>query len=241
MNELLGKAIEAHGGLDRWHRAVGVTVDLSIGGALLDSKGQGGMFAGAKLEADLHHQRVVFGHLGKSGLVATFTPERLTLHASTGQLIGTRPRPRDAFGELDDQTGWDLYHAAYFCSYAMWTYLTQPFLYASPGFEVEEIAPWEEEGERLRPLKVRFPDTIATHTREQVSYFGEDGLLRRHDYSVDVLRGAQGANYAYEYRDCNGFRLPRRRSVYPLGSDNRHVPEPLLVSMDIGDAVFRSA
>jgi hypothetical protein len=39
----------------------------------------------------------------------------------------------------------------------MWTYLTQPFLYAYPGFEVEEIEPWEEHGELLRRLKVRFP------------------------------------------------------------------------------------
>jgi hypothetical protein len=28
---------------------------------------------------------------------------------------------------------------------------------------------------------VTFHDYIASHAREQVSYFGEDGLLRRHE------------------------------------------------------------
>ena len=211
MSELLVKAIEAHGGMDRWNRAIGITANLSIGGVLLDSKRQSGVFGRVELEADLHNQRVVLKHLGKSGLAATFTPEQLTVQASTGEQIGVRPRPRDTFAELDDWATWDLYHAAYFCGYAIWTYLTQPFLYAYPGFEVEEIEPWEEDKELLRRLKVKFPDTIASHTREQISYFGEDGLLRRHDYAVDVLRGAQGANYAYDYRDRQGFKVPRYR------------------------------
>jgi hypothetical protein len=68
--------------------------------------------------------------------------------------------------------------------YALWTYLTQPFLYTYPGFAVQEIEPWEEDGEDWRRLKVIFPDTIASYTRAQVSYFGTDGLLRRHDYPM---------------------------------------------------------
>src|SRR3546814_4504928 len=42
---------------------------------------------------------------------------------------------------------WDLLHLAYFCGYAGWNYLTTPFLFTYPGFETEEIEPWEEEGE----------------------------------------------------------------------------------------------
>jgi hypothetical protein len=68
-----------------------------------------------------------------------------------------------------------------------------------PG-TIPDAIPWEEDGELLRPPRVKFPDTIAIHTREQIGYFGKDGLLRRHDYGVDVLRGAQGAHYLYDYR-----------------------------------------
>jgi hypothetical protein len=55
----------------------------------------------------------------------------------------------------------------FFGGYAMWTYLTQPFLYAYPDFVVEEIEPWDENGETWRRLDVTFPDHIASHTRRQ--------------------------------------------------------------------------
>jgi hypothetical protein len=53
-------------------------------------------------------------------------------------------------------------------------------------------------------LKVTFPDDIASYTREQTSYFGPDGLLRRHDYAVDVLGGATGGQYIEDYHEHGG-------------------------------------
>ena len=55
---------------------------------------------------------------------------------------------------------------------------------------MEEIDPWEEDGETWRWLKAIFPVHIASQTRQQVSYFGPDGLMRRHDYNVDVPGGS---------------------------------------------------
>src|SRR6202041_539269 len=103
------------------------------------------------------------------------------------------------FAAHTQETPWDTLHAAYFNGYALWTYLTQPFLYAYPGFKTMELEPWEEAGETWRRLKVVFPEQIASHAREQVTYFGPDGLMRRHDYAVDVLGGAQGAHYIDDY------------------------------------------
>jgi hypothetical protein len=120
-------------------------------------------------------------------------------------------------------------------------YLTQPFLYTYPGFSVDEVEPWEEDGEIWRRLKVIFPDDIVSHTREQVSYFGRDGLLRRHDYAVDVLGGATGARYIGNYRDHDGILVPHRRRVYPLGADNRKISEPVLIAIDIVRLGFGSA
>jgi hypothetical protein len=42
--------------------------------------------------------------------------------------------------------------------------------------------PWQEDGEEWRPLKAIFPDSFPSHTREQITYFGPDGLVRRHEY-----------------------------------------------------------
>jgi hypothetical protein len=44
------------------------------------------------------------------------------------------------------------------------------------GQESPGRPPCREYGETWRPLKATFPDSIASHSRKQVSYFGEDGL-----------------------------------------------------------------
>jgi hypothetical protein len=241
MNELLDLAVAAHGGLDRWHSYRSVSLELSVGGALWELKGQAGLFANATYRADTHTQRASLGRFGAPDRRVHFTPDRLVLETDTGEMIESRDSPRIAFAGHTNETPWDQFHAAYFDAYALWTYLTQPFLYTYPGFTVDEVDPWEEDGEIWRRLKVTFPDNIASHTREQVSYFGPDGLLRRHDYAVDVLGGAKGAHYIGDYRDHGGILMPHRRRVYPLGADNRKIPEPVLVAIDIVRLSFGSA
>ncbi len=41
-----------------------------------------------------------------------------------------------------------------------------------------DVVPSETEGERLRGIAVRFPDSVHSIPREQRFYFGLDGLLR---------------------------------------------------------------
>jgi hypothetical protein len=119
---------------------------------------------------------------------------------------------------------------AYFASEALWTYLTSPFLYTYPGSESEEIEPWHENGEEWRGLKVTFPDHIASHTKTQITHFGPDGLMRRHDYTVDILGGNTGANCVSGYRDVQGIKMPTTRRIYAYDETIQKVAEPLLVS-----------
>ena len=55
------------------------------------------------------------------------------------------------------RTSWDPLHRAYFNGYALWTYLTTPFLLAMDGFKVREIEPWREGAEMWRGLRATFP------------------------------------------------------------------------------------
>src|SRR5271166_88869 len=48
-----------------------------------------------------------------------------------------------------------------------------------------------------------------------------DGLLRRHDYTVDILGGATGLNYASDYRDVDGIIVPTKRRVYAPSNSAR--------------------
>jgi hypothetical protein len=99
---------------------------------------------------------------------------------------------------------------------------------------VDEIDPISVEGEAWRRLKVVFPESVRSHTREQIFCFGPDGLLRRQDYTVDILGGATGLNYATDYRDVDGIVLAGKRRVYAYEGDYQPVFDPLLVKIDIG-------
>ena len=169
---------------------------------------------------------------------APFEPGRITIQTESGRLVDSRDDPRSFFRGQTPDTPWDDMHVAYFGSYALWNYLTIPFLCTYPGFVTEELAPWEENGEQWRPLKVIVPDSIASHSREQVVYFGPDGLLRRHDYTVDVMGGAPGSNYAADYCNVGGIVVPTKRRVYAPDANKRKIPEPVLVAIDIRDISF---
>ena len=103
----------------------------------------------------------------------------------------------------------------------------------------EEVASIQVDGEQWRRLKVTFPDSIKSHTKEQISCFGPDGLIRRHDYIVDILGGATGLNYASDYRDVDGIIFPTKRRIYAYEGDYQLVPEPLLVKIDMGEITVR--
>ena len=126
MSELLDLAVTAHGGLQRWNTLRTVRLELSVGGALWDLKGQTGLFAKATYEADIHKQRATLGRFGSPDRRVRFMPDLLILERDEGEVIDVRNNPRGAFAGHTNETQWDRFHAAYFNGYALWTYLTRP-------------------------------------------------------------------------------------------------------------------
>ena len=237
MTDLLELALEAHGGLYLWSQLTTVTADLSVTGVLWQMRCQGEALQEIRIEADVHRQKLTTHFRGQNKLT-TFTPDRVTLETENGDLLQSRENPRGSFAGQTVKSPWDDLHVAYFNSYALWTYLTIPFIYTLPGFEVEELKPWYEDGEIWRPLLAHFPNGVASHGREQISYFGPDGLLRRHEYRVDVLGGARAVNYAYEFREAGGIRVATKRRVYSFDADKQKIPDPVLVAIDIHNIAF---
>jgi hypothetical protein len=121
----------------------------------------------------------------------------------------------------------------------LWGYLATPFLYTQPGFDAREVEPWLENGKRWRVLQLTFPEEYAAHTRTQYVYFGEDGPVRRHLYSVDILRGAAGTNFVSECRSLNGAKVATRRRVVAYNEARQKIAEPVLISIDVSDAEFQ--
>src|SRR5262245_36727197 len=84
-----------------------------------------------------------------------FTPNRVAVEKLDGELVAERRQPKASFAGHDLRTPWDPLQRAYFNGYALWTYLTSPFLLTLPGFTVRDIDPVEEDGVTLDGLQVR--------------------------------------------------------------------------------------
>ncbi len=232
MNELLDLAVKAHGGLARWNEVSSVEIDVSITGAIWYVKGQPDVLKNIVMVADTHQERVTTSFVAQDRRTI-FEPGKVVIEGADGRIEEVRNDPEASFAGQTTETPWDAVQVAYFSGEALWTYLNTPFLYTQDRFATEEIGSIHVDGETWRRLKVIFPDEVKSHTREQFFCFGPDGLLRRHDYTVDILGGATGLNYASEYRNIDELVFLTDKRVYASDGDDRLSPEPLLVAVDI--------
>jgi hypothetical protein len=238
MNDLLESAVAAHGGLDRWNQVKSITVGASITGTFWHVKSKGDALRDVRLEVDTPRERLAMDFAGEDKR-SVFEPHRVVIQRRDGVLIDTRDDPERSFDGQQFETPWDDIDLAYFTGQALWTYLNTPFLYTWPGFVTEEIAPIEADGETWRRLKATFPDHIKTHSRQQITCFGPDGLLRRHDFTIDLLGGVPTQLHATRYRDVDGITIPATRRAYAWQGDHELVQEPPIVAIDMGEITIR--
>lgn len=231
MNDLLANAIAAHGGMDRWNRIRAIRVDAAVTGAFWEIKGQSDAMKDIHFEVDTTQQRLTLDFAGQN-LRSLFQPDRVVLQQLDGTVVDARDDPERSFDGHQFETPWDDLHLAYFTGEALWTYLNIPFLFTSSGFVCEEIAPIDVGGETWRRLNVTFPDHIKTHARNQVFCFGPDGLLRRHDFTIDIVDpGTESQLYAADYRNVDGIIIPATRRAYATVGDDQIV----LVAIEMAD------
>ncbi|MBL8504563.1 MAG: hypothetical protein JNL78_14080, partial [Rhodocyclaceae bacterium] len=123
-----------------------------------------------------------------------------------------------------------------FGGYATWNYLVTPFVFLRPGFEFERLPPIEGPQGKVERIAAIFPPDIPTHSRRQVFYFDEQGLLTRLDYTAEVVGGwAHAAHLCENYRDFGGLKAATKRRVRPTLFGDRPMPFPNLVALDIDE------
>lgn len=236
--DLLNAVLHAHGGLDRWRRFRRVDATIVSGGELWAIKGQPQDPLPRRMTVALDHEWASVRPFGADDQKTSFTPERVAIEKLDGQVVLERFGPRKSFDGHELTTPWDPLQRAYFNGYAMWTYLNTPFLLVLPGFAVREIEPVEDKGDTWAGLQAHFPSAIASHSSVQEFYFGDDYLLRRHDYRVDVAGGFPAVQYVDDIVDADGIKLPTRRRAYRADAQGR-ATEQLMVSIDLGDINFQ--
>jgi hypothetical protein len=232
MNDLLQRALIAHGGLDHYAQFQEVSADVAISGALWTLKGRPPRTSG-HVTVDLRLERVVFAPFGGPNQHAIFTPQRLSVETDQGIVLQERVNPRAAFAGHSRETPWDDLDQLYFSGYAMWTYLTVPFSLSWPGFELVELEPWHEANETWRRLSATFPPRLASHSTQQAFYFDPAGLLRRHDYQVEVAGHFPAAHYVSDYQDVSGFLVATRRRVFPRQPDGTPARDTVTIAIDL--------
>src|ERR1700739_3071423 len=238
MNQLLSRILDAHGGMDRWRDLEKVEATIVAGGGFYPLKGMTNDATPRRLTAWLHEERSSVLPYGAPDQRTLFTPERIAIEKLDGTTIAERHIPRDSFAGHQMQTPWDPLHRAYFNGEALWTYLTTPFLLTMNGVRVEQTERWREGTEAWRVLRAYFPGSIETHCGIQDFFFGEDLMLRRHDYSVNVAGGFAAAQLTSDYVVVNGIHLPTKRRAYTRGNDRQPILEMLMVSIDISEVRF---
>ena len=234
-NQLLEKVWQAHGGLDRWKSFEMVHATIVSGGQLWDMKHTPQDSTPRQMRVATKYEWASLTPYGSAEQHTDFTPQRIAIERADGTVVSERLRPAEhAEGKAVDAP-WDALDRAYFNGYAMWTYLTTPFLFALPGFSAEEISPWQEANETWRGLRVTFPAEIASHSRHQDFYFGPDFLLRRHDYHVEASGGFAAAQYVYDNVTVQGIVFPTKRRAYMRDEKLFPIHERLMVSIDISN------
>src|SRR5262252_7768188 len=208
---LLAEVLDAHGGLARWQRYAKVDATIVSGGGFFALKGLVQDASPRRMTVWLHEERSSVFPYGAPDQRTMFKPPRIAIEKLDGTLVAERYAPRDSFAGHQASTPWDPLQRAYFNGYALWTYLTTPFLLAMDGVRVEETEPWREGDETWQVLRAQFPGSIETHSLIQDFFFDADLHLRRHDYSVNIAGGFPAAQLTSEYVVADGIYLPTKR------------------------------
>jgi hypothetical protein len=235
--DIVEKAIAAHGGLELWEGSKEIAVRVSSGGFAFATKLQGHAVRDVQAQISTHGQHVVLTPYPRGGMRGVLEESgAVRIETDDGALVEARENPRAAFSDLRHKLWWDRLDILYFATYAIWTYVSTPFVFVREDYLLE-LDPWMEGGERWRRLQVTFPEHVHTHSREQVFYFDEHGLIRRHDYTAEPIGDwAKAAHYCFEHRAFDGLMVPACRRVYPRRRDNRRRARPLLVWIEMPHA-----
>ncbi len=231
--DLLEETIEAHGGRDRWRAIDDIRFSLSSGGFAFLSRSQPNALKTLKVSMRPHERQTLLGDFPRPGWQGSWTPDRVQISDPEGRLTAERRDPRSHFRGLVNQLYWDKLDILYFAGYALWNYLSFPFVLDEPGVVVTQ-----SDGRSGNPrLDAVFDPNFPTHSAQQSFWLDPSRRLVRHDYTADVIGAwAAAANVCLASVEVEGLRFYSRRKVYPrLGPRQTVAPFPTLVWIEIDD------
>ena len=240
---MLPEIIEAHGGVEGWKDVEALEAELTVWGFLFTTK-QVKPMNRTRVRASAKEPQFTFFDIPEIGQKGEFLgSQEVRILDQNNDTLARRVNPRSAFKGLRRIFKWDALDFIYFGGYATWNYLVSPFLFLRDGFTIEELMPMAVGSESWTRLQITFPEDIPTHSRTQIFYFDREHLLRRLDYTAEVVGSwAHAAHFCDSYKDFGGLKFPTKRRVFPILFGTRVMPAPTLVAIDVHDVrIIRQA
>jgi len=233
VQDILEKVIEAHGGARRWQELAAVDAIISVRGFLFTAKRRP-ILNRVRVRASTREPRFIFYDFPRAGQTGELNGDKeVRISGPDNRIVSSRMQPRTAIRSLRRQFYWDDLDFIYFGGYATWNYLVTPFLFLREGFNFAALEPLSGIDYPFR-LQVSYPDDLPTHCKKQILYFDRNYLLRRLDYTAEVVgRWAHAAHLCEKYQDFEGIKIPTTRRVRPLFIGSRPLPGPTIVALDI--------
>jgi hypothetical protein len=231
---ILDRILAAHRGIDTWNSFEAIDAVISASGFLLTAK-QRPVLDHVRMRAWTREPRFAFYDFPRTGQTAELIgTNEVRISDKDGIVLSCREDPRSAFRSFRRLFSWDDLDFIYFAGYATWNYLTTPFLLTFPGIIVTELGPAKGGPASFTRLQITFPESIPTHCRHQIFYFDGQHLLRRLDYTAEIVGGwAHAAHLCDGYRSFDGINAPTERRVLPLFFGRGPLPGPTLVAINV--------
>jgi hypothetical protein len=208
---LVERGVARHGGWGRWHDLRRVSFRaVSLGGLLPWLKGHPRTFpTPGEVETFPHERRTVFRRYPDDAHDGIFDRGDVRLESGGATTLESRDH-RATFRGLRKLRRWQPLDALYFFGYALWHYHALPFTLGDARF----LRP--RRAGALAGVEVELPADFPSHSRREAFFFDAEGLIRRHDYTADVVGAwARGAHLWGDHVEVGGFAFAGRRRVVP--------------------------
>jgi len=215
---LLDLVVVAHSRSERRGHINAIDSDMSITGGLWTS-------------AHTRKQRISHCPFTAERKQSRYTPADAAIEILHRDISKGRPSARWAFKGHTLETARDDLDLARFSGFA---FQKSPFLFTTPGFEVEELPPVDEKKE-FRHLATDFANSIAAHCPEQVCDVDSRNVSTRMHCFSQVTDGAPVAHSLPKHKNVDATRFASKRRALPGNPDDTADRYRVPVAMDLAE------
>jgi len=216
-NDLINRICNAHGGIERWRMVESIQMQMDIFGPILLTKFKSPWLPNINANIFTDKPYVSIHDFPEEGHTGIFDGFDVYIFNANDKIYCERNYRNCNELKTKPRLHWDHLDLIYFLGYALWNYNCSPYIFQDKGFDCHQGEDFlDNDGNVLSTLKVRYPRSIPTHCNQQVFYFDQKGLLKRQDYTADIISPlAVGSHICEDHKTFDGLVFPTHRSVFP--------------------------